>query len=311
MTNATLTRIAAAFWEPYWPFAPLRRRSEDRTVFQPQEFTAVVSGLCPTLDVTIRVAVPGDEARVLIAPNDWTTLEESLLLDRIYGCSPLSRRPAWLSELRDERGSLLGRVGYAGTYGYAAIANGGIRNGSVPKLGGIVLGVNNSDLVRLHSKPLASHEAWKRWAEHWLDAAESPGIDALIDVHALCPQRDLAVYRVAGTLFTAEDLREWLRAKSELHVIYGPPEHEDDDDVSPRVFDSQLQLSARVLVVPLSDGRLEQALSIQRIAYGKRLKRLLEEAWSQFEEFEEDDVVVAEVGDVEIRRSVTGYQRMP
>jgi hypothetical protein len=164
-------------------------------------------------------------------------------------------------------------------------------------------------LVRERSRPIASLDAWRRWAKEWLAVQRSPEISALIDSHPLCPDEDLSVYQAGQQQFTEAELGEWLAPRKELRVLGQMPTHEDYDDVSQVLFAQDLTMSSDVLVLPRTDGRLESMLGVAPIRYFVRLERMLGRVWGTFEEFEEDDCCVAEAGGVEIIRTVTLYER--
>ena len=150
------------------------------------------------------------------------------LLNRLYSrfAYRLPRLDATLIDLREPSGLLVGRLGHAGGVCHAMITHGGMWNGNIPRLVGVALGTNNSDLARMESKPLASREAWQQWAETLLDSTQNHNLDTLIDLHLLCPERDLAVYRIGEGQLTEGELSKWLRRHSEVSVINGLPDCE-------------------------------------------------------------------------------------
>lgn len=310
-----LAKITAASWEPSWEqlawISQRQRRTQDDddATFDSEAFRAVIGSLCPALDVTLMVGTPGDEAVTVVAADDWKTLDAPVLLNRLYARSVFTARPSQLLELREPSGDLVGRVGHAGPHGDGAITNGGLRNGAIRRLGGIVLGRNSSDLARLRSSPCASREAWREWSETWLRSTGMPSTEACIDLHPLCRNLDLPVYRIGREVLDERKLRDWISTRTELCVLDELPTHEDYDDVSAVMFDQHLELAPDILVLPSTDGSLEALLSVPTVAYAKRVERLLQATWGQLEAFDEDDVCVAKVGGVEINRTVSLYER--
>lgn len=320
LDSDALKRLQEQTWEPLFDEDVARfgfrgrrfRHTTDKEVstkITREDIIDIVGSLCPTLDVKLSVRLPPEGPVCVIAPNDWTTLAPKPLLNRIYSRSWLSSRPTVLVELREVSGEVVGRVGHSGGVGYAAITHGGLRNGSLPKLGGVVLGLNNTDLVRERARPIASLDAWRRWAKEWLAGQRSQAISALIDLHPLCPDEDFAVYQAGQRQFTEVELGEWLKPKKEVRVLGEMPTHEDYDDVSQVLFDQDLEMSSDILVLPRTDGKLESILGVARIKYFARLEGILRRVWGMFEEFEEDDCCVGEAGGVEIMRTVTLYER--
>jgi hypothetical protein len=170
------------------------------------------------------------------------------------------------------------------------------------------------DLARSQSLPMASHDAWKRWAEEWIDSAANDDVDALADLHPLCLGRDLPVYRFGGKQLTEAQLSEWLQAQSEVRVFEGLPEYDDhyNDEVSRDSFDRHFAPRGDILFLPSTDGKLAKALGFPEINYTKRLEVALQTAWGGFEEwdfYDDCDRCVGDVDGVDITRSVTGYAR--
>src|SRR5262249_854864 len=95
----------------------------------------VIASLCPTLDVRVMVRIGSDEPIQLLQPHDWLSLDQRQLLSRIYARSFFSRSEGTLVELKTADGAVIGRISHSdSSSGYAAITNGGLRNGAVPRL---------------------------------------------------------------------------------------------------------------------------------------------------------------------------------
>ena len=273
----TIEKLLIADFDPIWrsyrvQFGPITSHwTLDRQIKSTNEFRAVVAKLCPTLDVKVRVRMATKTPVTVVAANDWQRLKPLRLLQRA-SVGRLSINTERLIELRETSGALLGRIAYVGSYYHAVITYGGIRSGIVPKLAGILLGENNSDLARLNSRPMASSEAWRRWAEKWIDSCFESDAEALADLHPLCPERDLAVYRIESKQLGEAQLIKWLRREEEVCVLAGCPSHEDYDDVSSDTFRDNFELSNDILVIPSSDRELAKSLSLPLIDYTNRLE---------------------------------------
>jgi len=274
-------------------------------------FKVVVANLCPTLDIKVCVKDADREAEAVVNPDDWEIMAPATLLARVHPRYRDMDRQR-LIDLRETSGFLAGRIGYRNGYLSRAITtHRGLQSGTVPRLVGVVLGHNNMDLARSESLPMASHDAWKRWAEEWIDSAANNDVDALADLHPLCPGRDLPVYRFGGKQLTEAQLSEWLQVQSEVRVFEGLPEYDDyhNDEVSRDSFDRHFAPRDDVLFLPSTDGMLAKALGFPRINYTERLEVALRTAWGEFEEWEDDDECVGGVDGVDITRSVTRYAR--
>ena len=277
----------------------------------PAKFRSAVATLCPTLDVKVQVKINAEDAMIIINPDDWQTLNLAHLLSRLYTDSfTRSKIKDTLIDLREASGAFLGRICYAGSFHDAVITSGGLRSGIVPTLAGVVLGHNNTDLARSKSHPLASKEAWQLWAEAWIDSASNHSVDALSDLHPLCPERDLSVYRLDSQRLNEIQLSQWIQKQSEICVFEGIPDYKDQDEVSKDSFDQNLRMNADILVLPSSDRKLAKSLGFPLINYTNRLEFSLRMAWGEFETEDCYDVSVGDVGGVEITRSVTCYARI-
>ena len=272
-------------------------------------FNVVVANLCPTLDIKVCVKVADREAEAVVIPDDWEIMAPAMLLARVHSRDRDMDRQR-LIDLRETSGFLAGRIGYRNGYlSHAITTHRGLQSGTVPRLVGVVLGHNNMDLARNESLPMASHDAWKRWAEEWIDSAANDDVDALADLHPLCPGRNLPVYRFGGKQLTEAQLSEWLQVQSKLCVVDGLPKYDDyHDEVSRNSFDRNIAPRDDVLFLPSTDGTLAKALGFPKINYTERLEVALRTAWGEFEEWD-DDECVGDVDGVDIVRSVTHYAR--
>jgi hypothetical protein len=320
LDHGTLERLQNAKFDPFYEttgfsYDELFDGEESRNVkgeIKVRHFREVVANLCPTLDVEVLVKIGQKDPLAVVIPNDWHNVKPERLMNRLYKSLDYmpTQKANRLIDLRETSGILLGRIGYVGGSCHAIITHGGIRNGSVPKLAGVLLGHNNYDLARSESRPLASREAWQQWAEAWIDSASNHTTDALADLHRLCPFRDLSVYRIGSEQLNEAQLSDWLQKQSEVLVLPGVPEHEDSDDVSREKFDNDLELNADFLFLPSTNAEIAKSLALPSIDYKKRLEQVLKRVWGEFEEWEDDDVSVGDVGGVDIIRTVSRYVKV-
>lgn len=274
-------------------------------------FNVLVASICPALDIKVCVKVANSEAEVVVNPDDWEKMAPAMLLGRVHPRDRDMDRQR-LIDLRERSGFLAGRIGYRNGYlSHAITTHRGLQSGTVPRLIGVVLGHNNMDLARSESLPIASHDAWERWAEEWIDSSANDDVDALADLHPLCLGRDLPVYRFGGRQLTEAQLFEWLQSQSEVRVFEGRIKYDEyyNDEVSRDSFDRHFAPRGDILFLPSTDGKLAKALGFPEINYTERLEVALRKAWGEFEEWGDDDGCVGDVDGVEITRSVTRYAR--
>jgi hypothetical protein len=245
----------------------------------------------------------------VVTPNDWQKMKPARLLQRAR-TSILSTATETLLDLRESSGALVGRIGYVDG-GTAVITYGGIRAGTIPNLAGVLVGENNSDLVRSKSRPVASRGAWQRWAEKSIDSVSELDAEALANLQPLCPGRDLAVYRTKVGKLSKAELIEWLRNQDTVCVLEGFPTHEDSDDISKDRFGQAFDLTSDIIVLPERRRSLPEALGFPAINYTDKLEFALRTAWGEFEREMEAEGYIGDVDGIEIMRwEVPRYARI-
>jgi len=271
------------------------------------QLSALVGATCPSLDVAVSVSVFGEHPTMVVSAGDWETLSAESLMRRLY--PRRSQNIGRLLALRDASGRCVGRVGYRGKYGdRSVVTHGGLANGHVRGIVGLVCGHNNRDLARKVSAPLATEATWERWAVEWLES-EKCDLECRSALHPLCPTRDLALYSFEDNCLTERELMQRLASLTEIIVSDGPPVHEEYDDVSEQRFENLLTLDSAVIFLPYARDDLCRDLELPRINYIKRLETLLREAWNDFNQADDDNYPVADVDGVEILRPVTIYSK--
>ena len=170
------------------------------------QLTRTIGALCPTIDVTVNAKwLTGQEVTVIHA-EDWRGLKSTALLERLYG----DKEKEDLIDVTEVSGEVVGRL-TPKIFHHTILTYGGIANGSLEGASGVLLASNNSDLARRDASPIASKEAWRKWASKWLDR-KSVGFSATLALHPFCPDRaDLRVYRLVSDIVSEEGLRQWLK----------------------------------------------------------------------------------------------------
>jgi hypothetical protein len=281
-------------------------------------FPALVGWLCPASEVALYARFADAPRVAVVAPNDWMHLGQGALTRRVR-CTDRHLVP-----LRDESGTLLGRVGLDRRYafiGCGALVLHGVRCGGMPGLVGLALArENNRDARRTDASVAGSTAAWSRWAEQVLDRQPNLEIELLLRLHPLVRDRDLPVWYYGADDMTLDELVARIVASDEVRIHQGEVPHEDDDDMSRHRFDSGFDLSHDVVIMPKfgaadvgwnRDDRFPWFLGVAPIHYKSRLESELTRIWGGFEEHEKDNAVVGEVEGIEIHRSVTVYRRTP
>lgn len=318
METETLQRLLAATHESRSSMYDLFRE-EDRLAIpwlskkktKLADIKTVILNLCPTLDINVLMRISQKKSVAILRANDWVRLKPEHLLQRVPKSGISTQNPQTLLDLREDSGMLMGRVSYSSSsWDEAIVTFGGIKSGTVPNLFGALLGENNSDLVRSKSRPIASREAWGKWASEWIDKFGGKEVDTLADLHLFCSERDLPLYRVEGKQFTEVQLTEWLRGRDEVYVLEGFPAHEDYDDVSADRFGQYFKLSSEILVLPSPRGGFSKSLNFPKINYTGRLEAALHTAWGEGVDWEGPDELVGDVQGTEIYRLATRYFRI-
>ncbi len=272
---------------------------------------AVVDGLCPTIDIDIYTRAGNGRPSRRICADDWKSIDDKTLITRAKSeLSLSSNKFPTLLPLQEDDGSILGRITYSeGYFASACLTYRGIRTGRLPRLVGVVLGTNNTDLARSSAKPLGSHDAWRRFAEEWIEKFGAKDVSGVINLHPFIPEKDFAVYHLDAALLTLAQLTVLAEQGDELIIHQGKPEHEDYDDVSRSRFESDFQPLTGIVFSPSKDDSIAKAVGVDTIDYLDRLEVALTRAWHVIEKEEIDWYIIGDVSGSEIQRTVYRYTR--
>ena len=270
----------------------------------------VILNLSPTLDINVSMRISQKKPVMILKANDWTKMKPEKLLSRLPKNGLGKLNPEVLLDLREDSGRLVGRVGYSRSMNEATVTFGGINSGSVSNLFGLLLGENNTDLVRRKSRPIASKSAWEKWASEWIDKFGDIEVDNLATLHIFCPERDLPLYRIEDKKFTEANLLQWLRKHDSVYVLDEFPEYEDYDEVSADRFRQHFKLNPEILVLPSPTENFSKSLGFPNIKYTERFEVVLQMAWGEDIDIDILEEVVGDIEGIEISRSVTEYSRI-
>lgn len=272
----------------------------------------VVSWIAPSANVRIR-ATAGTQTQIVAEPNDWLTAEEETLRRRVHS----AEYP--LFPLTDQNGRVLGRLGLGRSWSSheCAVTVKGVRNGSINGLAGVCEAAHNlTSAARMDAEPAGSKDDWRRWAETLLDGMDV-GISDLPRLHSLTPQRDLALWTINGNQATAADVSAFLTTKKEVVLLHGFMRHDSSDDVAEHRF-SGLEYELDVISCPAHNAtRLSisfgedyaHVAGSESLRYDAKFREIISRAWGDFEEYEEDEVVIGTIEGIEIFRTVNRFAR--
>lgn len=218
--------------------------------------------LAPALDLDLVVRTQDTKQRV-VAANDWKSLSQTELLQRLYPFTyhndNLKRFNGWLHliEITNPPDNVIGRYGLP--IGYrskpAVGVTRGIMAGYIEGLTGIVQSLAQSDLARRTATPDITREHLKTWAEqqknilHTQDMLNSDCSRVLARYGASHPQ--LVLGSLGDQEITQQELIKYLSGVNKIAVHEGEIEHDGDDDVKASEFDD---FSADSNVLALNSG---------------------------------------------------------
>jgi hypothetical protein len=175
--------------------------------------SALVGWLCPASEVALYARFADAPRVAVVAPDDWTHLEEEALNRRLF-CYD-----SHLVALRDESGALIGRVGLPPEDDLGAVVLHGVCCGYLRGLAGLVLArENNRDARRTEASVAGSQAAWSEWATEVLHCQTNLHIGTLLKLHPLLRDHDLSVWQYDADALTLSDLVICVAARGELRI---------------------------------------------------------------------------------------------
>lgn len=281
----------------------------------------LVAGLCPASPVRLTTELDGQKKYLAVAPNDWKTIPDRQLLNRV-ACLSSSLQPL------SAAGELIGRVGFdTSTYPErpGSIIYGGVVCGHICGLAGVVRARgNNTDACRAKATPGGTLDEWRTWASLQLTNS-SLGSEELIRLHPLLPELDLAVWTTEKEDLTLAQIMSRYEDASELLFHSDEVHHDDADDMSSDRFRNFFKPASKLVCCPSftprdsiwsfadsvpgsGDHVFPWFLEVSPIRYEQRFEAELKRRWGAFE-CDEDTFVVGDVDGTEIMRMVKRYFR--
>ncbi|WP_244504986.1 HD domain-containing protein [Pelagibacterium luteolum] len=287
------------------PFEPdgLLHRETPFSEKQVARLSRVIAAIAPACDVAISVA-QDEEPPGHTAASDWLEVQSSTLLNRIVGGDdeddqPAASTKAWdeLVELRDEDGKLYGRarIDAGSQWGRSGLVTvDGLAASKVGMIAGILIGVETT-ASRNSARPIVPAPVLASWSSEQaivLAAAEIPDAEkaeaAAVVMRCGGDVATLPIIWWQEQWMTASQFVDAIKLCDRLEVYEGSINHDDDDDVTRREFDSSFEASA--MIAQTIDGRYGHTRDtdwIASVTQGRGytpldiIESLLRDAWGE------------------------------
>lgn len=320
---------------PHDPEGLLYVSRHAKNVFTLQQ---LVAAMAPNLDVTINV----DEAGLCstaVLPGDWLEIDDEKLLARL---DPISQQTvndgtrssiSLMRTINDSSGSALGRVFirpqayYSRARGWVTV--GGLRTTRLANVQGVLLG-KTLTAARDSAVPTISKELLACWASEQARMIAASNMDE--KQKAQCAEVVIECGGELSALPIACWGDEWIDIVSfqqrigslneVLVEFYGEFSYDEDrDEVHPRDFNQNFEVSQNVVLVPKHDGSIlsvgrqswpNYITGAEKCSYSNleaEVRRILAESWHEGVSEDIEEREVGTVGRVSILRDVNVFSR--
>jgi Histidine kinase-, DNA gyrase B-, and HSP90-like ATPase len=275
----------------------------------------LIGQVCPTIDIKIELnCIHYLSPHVIVFPNDWKTITSEELGVRLDFWQ-ISHRVPVLTDLKNEKtGEVIGRVSLENDQVTGvSLTHQGLFIDKSYCLTGVLLASNPSDLIRSSSMPIASAIDWSEWAKRWLAAPHTvpPSQKEVIQIHQLCTDIDLPVYRFFGKSRHKWELSLEVKKLNEIFVHYGMLEYQSrKDKETEKAFAHRFIYSSILLEIPKIDQLLAEFLQIEEVDYLGIIEQAVNEAWGGFISEAVQNHVVGSVNGTKILRDVIKFSRL-
>jgi hypothetical protein len=198
------------------------------------------ASIAPALDVTIVVSEAADEEyETAVRANDWESLEETALIDRLYPFVPRDHATAEapLCEVQDAEGKVIARIGIVGNESFGIIRHGfvvvgGFRGATLQSIVGLMVG-ESASMSRAHSKVVSEQILFAEWARAQapftmqLPERQQPSAACILAALGVV-ERNLKLVRHGNQYLSMSDLVEWVRPLERVRVITASGGFEDE-----------------------------------------------------------------------------------
>jgi hypothetical protein len=294
----------------------------------------LVAAVAPNLDVAL-VATMDDVYEQVVQPGDWLKINDLALVARLNPLmegSDVEAREVnreLMRQIESPDGTVFGRAfispskyTYSTDGGWVTIS--GLRAVQLLNVQGVLLG-EAITAARDTAQPLVTKEALEKWATSQASLISTAVLDEVhqaksAEVVLECGGDigDLKVLKWGSSWLNISEFRERLSVAAEFAVYFdGELEYDEErDQVHPKEFREEFEQNKDIALVLRFDGSIlrmgsqkwpKSLMGIPRASYSNietLVRREIASAWEGYQSCEEERVV-GEVGDVDIRRKVT------
>ena len=302
----------------------------------PRKLEHLVASIAPSLNVKLNVAEGGANTNVVNA-EDWLDLNETVLFARLAGSEvdkskSLSGRESRLRLLKDADGRVLGRAMVEtytwGSSGRGCVSVGGLRSCDVPVIRGVLIG-RETTVSRTEALIAAPEDVLANWASNQAtllyeanlsEEEKARGAEVVLLFGGEIGKLPFAKWK--GEWLSSDELREGLTDVQEVAALLGGRIRydEDMDDVHPKEFEHLFEENEDVVFVFSDLPGFGSRANFDKIRPKSATSEHVENPSDLFRELVNavwngcatDDGMrtVGSVGDVDILRNVTIFQRV-
>lgn len=295
---------------------------------------SLCGAIAPAIECTLQVESATTPPATIVRPNDWLSLPDSAMRERLRGWKDQRRiretkKDRRLRTLVGQDGEIFGRAAISydstGISASGCITVGGLRARVLEYFEGVLVG-KESTASRNDATAIVPPDILSAWASEQAELiAASSTYDYAKCVMAQVVLRcggaigNLPVARWAGNWMSQDELKNKIATRSTIYV-YNEDEvtyDADYDDVHPREFESGFAESRTVLFVPsdILELRENWSRSLPVIEDDKPadfedvLRLVLEETWGYYNEESWVHHAVGTVSGTKIMRDVSVFSR--
>jgi hypothetical protein len=299
---------------------------------------ALVGAVAPNLDVATAIMVP-EGMRPVARPGDWLKISD---LDLVHRLNPTLGRSeentpktdrALMQPIQDANGRVFGRAFispsrflFHSERGWVTIS--GLRAARIQNVQGVLLG-EAVTAARDSAQPIAPKEALAQWASRQAELIvasvkdeERQARSAEVVLECGGDIGALKFIRWGSDWLTAGEFESRLRSSTQLTISFdGEFDYdEDQDDIHPKAFRDDFNISDDVALVLKHDGSIMKMgnNSWPRFVTGTpprsdsnvatHAREMIRRVWGENVQEDEEERVVGKVGYSEINRRVTVFR---
>jgi hypothetical protein len=309
------------------------QQSDEIFAIRPARFASLdrlVARLAPASEVSIEIVEEG-QRKLIISANDWQSIPNSELADRVSHASQQEEKDRRIAEgLMREISSMDGAVfGRAALWPSTinerpgALTVGGLRVTGISHILGVVSGDATTAARDLGSMRVPA-EALSKWAAEQATLIKTSEISE--DRQALCAEIclecgasvfGLPIARWGGIWLNPDQLGVQLYQMNEIALFVGDIEYEDNEDVPKWAFEQEFEFSDDILFIPdlyepigAPEQRSWLEPPVHRQSYLKQLVLyIIRQVWGGYERGIDSERVIGEVRLEEIVRTVDVFCR--